>query len=161
MLPLSGLSPVAGKKVVVNFDGGLLTEIGPEPAPSMVHDQRCLSHRTRRRWLGEAIMLAHGFTVETLGRLVLDGHATATPGIIGSGPFPARRGLGRISGAATGRAAVATTVGRLAVLSDRPTDAGRRARGKSWAHRRASQAQTGPVFGPLQNVAHIGVKRLI
>jgi hypothetical protein len=29
----------------------------------------------------EAIMLAHGFTVETLGRLVLDGHATATPGI--------------------------------------------------------------------------------
>jgi hypothetical protein len=26
----------------------------------------------------EAIMLAHGFTVETLGRLVLDGHATAT-----------------------------------------------------------------------------------
>jgi hypothetical protein len=25
----------------------------------------------------EAIMLAHGFTVETLGRLVLDGHATA------------------------------------------------------------------------------------
>jgi hypothetical protein len=30
----------------------------------------------------EAIMLAHGFTVETLGRLVLDGHATATPGIM-------------------------------------------------------------------------------
>jgi hypothetical protein len=25
MLPLSGLSPVAGKKVVVNFDGGLLS----------------------------------------------------------------------------------------------------------------------------------------
>jgi hypothetical protein len=29
----------------------------------------------------EAIMLAHGFTVETLRRLVLDGQATATPGI--------------------------------------------------------------------------------
>jgi hypothetical protein len=28
----------------------------------------------------EAIMLAHGFTVETLGRLVLDGLATATLG---------------------------------------------------------------------------------
>ena len=28
----------------------------------------------------EAIMLAHGFTVETLGSLVLDGLATATPG---------------------------------------------------------------------------------
>jgi hypothetical protein len=28
----------------------------------------------------EATMLAQGFTVETLGRLVLDGHATATPG---------------------------------------------------------------------------------
>jgi hypothetical protein len=26
----------------------------------------------------EAIMLAHGFTVEMLGRLVLDGHATAS-----------------------------------------------------------------------------------
>jgi hypothetical protein len=28
MLPLSGLSPVAGKKVVVNFDGGLLSSDG-------------------------------------------------------------------------------------------------------------------------------------
>jgi hypothetical protein len=28
----------------------------------------------------EAIMLAHCFTVETLGRLALDGLATATPG---------------------------------------------------------------------------------
>ena len=33
-------------------------------------------------------MLAHGFTVETLGRLVLDGHATATPGIIHAGGRP-------------------------------------------------------------------------
>ena len=30
----------------------------------------------------EAIMLAHGFTAETLGRLVLDGPATATPGTV-------------------------------------------------------------------------------
>jgi hypothetical protein len=36
----------------------------------------------------EAIMLAHGFTVETLGRLVLDGNATATPGIIHAGGRP-------------------------------------------------------------------------
>jgi hypothetical protein len=28
MLPLSGLSPVAGKKVVVKFDGGLLSSDG-------------------------------------------------------------------------------------------------------------------------------------
>src|SRR3981081_2698522 len=28
MLPLPGLSPVAGKKVVVNFDGGLLSSAG-------------------------------------------------------------------------------------------------------------------------------------
>jgi hypothetical protein len=28
MLPLSGLSPVAGKKVVVRFDGGLLLSDG-------------------------------------------------------------------------------------------------------------------------------------
>jgi hypothetical protein len=28
MLPLSGLSPVAGSKVVVNFDGGLLSSDG-------------------------------------------------------------------------------------------------------------------------------------
>ena len=28
MLPLPGLSPVAGKKVVVNFDGGLLSSDG-------------------------------------------------------------------------------------------------------------------------------------
>jgi hypothetical protein len=33
----------------------------------------------------EAIMLAHGFTVETLGRLVLDGLAPATPGIMYAG----------------------------------------------------------------------------
>ena len=31
----------------------------------------------------EAIMLAHGFTVEILRRLVLDGLATATPGTSG------------------------------------------------------------------------------
>jgi hypothetical protein len=36
----------------------------------------------------EAIMLAHGFTVEMLGRLVLDGHATATPGIMYAGGWP-------------------------------------------------------------------------
>jgi hypothetical protein len=30
----------------------------------------------------EAIMLAHGFKVETLGRLVVDGLAKATPGIM-------------------------------------------------------------------------------
>jgi hypothetical protein len=36
----------------------------------------------------EAIMLAHGFTVEMLGRLVLDGHATATPGIMYAGGRP-------------------------------------------------------------------------
>jgi len=36
----------------------------------------------------EAIMLAHGFTVETLGRLVLDGHATATPGTVQAGRRP-------------------------------------------------------------------------
>jgi hypothetical protein len=36
----------------------------------------------------EAIMLAHGFTVETLGSLVLDGHATATPGIMYAGGRP-------------------------------------------------------------------------
>jgi hypothetical protein len=36
----------------------------------------------------EAIMLAHGFTVETLGRLVLDGLATATPGTVHAGARP-------------------------------------------------------------------------
>ena len=36
----------------------------------------------------EAIMLAHGFTVETLGSLVLDGLATATPGIMHAGARP-------------------------------------------------------------------------
>jgi hypothetical protein len=36
----------------------------------------------------EAIMLAHGFTVETLGSLVLDGLATATPGIMHAGVRP-------------------------------------------------------------------------
>jgi hypothetical protein len=33
-------------------------------------------------------MLAHGYTVETLSRLVLDGHATATPGIMYAGGRP-------------------------------------------------------------------------
>jgi hypothetical protein len=33
----------------------------------------------------EAIMLAHGFTVEVLRRLVLDGLATATPGTVQAG----------------------------------------------------------------------------
>ena len=36
----------------------------------------------------EAIMMAHGFTVETLGRLVLDGLATATAGTVQSGGRP-------------------------------------------------------------------------
>jgi hypothetical protein len=36
----------------------------------------------------EAIMLAHGFTVETLGRLVLDGLTTATSGIMYAGRRP-------------------------------------------------------------------------
>jgi hypothetical protein len=36
----------------------------------------------------EAIMLAHGFTVETLGRLVLDGLATVTPGTVHAGGRP-------------------------------------------------------------------------
>jgi hypothetical protein len=36
----------------------------------------------------EAILLAHGFTVETLGRLVLDELATATPGITYAGARP-------------------------------------------------------------------------
>jgi hypothetical protein len=36
----------------------------------------------------EAIMLAHGFTVEMLGRLVLDGLATATPGTVQAGGRP-------------------------------------------------------------------------
>jgi hypothetical protein len=36
----------------------------------------------------EAIMLAHGFTVETLGRLVLDGLATATPGTVNAASQP-------------------------------------------------------------------------
>jgi hypothetical protein len=36
----------------------------------------------------EANMLAHGFTAETLGRLVLDGLGTATPGIIYAGKRP-------------------------------------------------------------------------
>jgi hypothetical protein len=33
-------------------------------------------------------MLAHGFTVETLGRLVLGGLATAAPGIMYAGKRP-------------------------------------------------------------------------
>jgi hypothetical protein len=51
-------------------------------------------HRALRMLAGaplgatEAIMLAHGFTVETLGRLVLDGLATATPGITYAGDRP-------------------------------------------------------------------------
>jgi hypothetical protein len=36
----------------------------------------------------EAIMLAHGFTVEMLGRLVMDEQATATPGIMYAGGRP-------------------------------------------------------------------------
>jgi hypothetical protein len=36
----------------------------------------------------EAIMLAHGFEVETLGRLVLDGFATATPGTVNAARLP-------------------------------------------------------------------------
>jgi hypothetical protein len=36
----------------------------------------------------EAIMLAHGFTVEMLGRLVLDGLATATTGTVRAGGRP-------------------------------------------------------------------------
>jgi hypothetical protein len=36
----------------------------------------------------EAIMLAHGFTVETLRRLVLDGFATASPGTAHAGGRP-------------------------------------------------------------------------
>jgi hypothetical protein len=36
----------------------------------------------------EAIMLAHGFTTEILGRLVLDGLATATRGIMYAGNRP-------------------------------------------------------------------------
>jgi hypothetical protein len=33
-------------------------------------------------------MLAHGFTVETLGRSVLDGLVTATPGTVNAGGRP-------------------------------------------------------------------------
>jgi hypothetical protein len=36
----------------------------------------------------EAIMLAHGFTAETLGRLIVDGLATAAPGIMYAGNRP-------------------------------------------------------------------------
>jgi hypothetical protein len=36
----------------------------------------------------EAILLAHGFTVETLGSLVLDGLATPTPGTMYAGGRP-------------------------------------------------------------------------
>jgi hypothetical protein len=36
----------------------------------------------------ESVLLAHGFTVETLGRLVLDGLATATPGTVHAGGRP-------------------------------------------------------------------------
>ena len=36
----------------------------------------------------EAIMLAHGFTVEILERVVLDGLATATPGTVHAGGRP-------------------------------------------------------------------------
>jgi hypothetical protein len=38
----------------------------------------------------EAIMLAHGFTVEMLGRLVLGGLATATPGAMQAGGRPVK-----------------------------------------------------------------------
>jgi hypothetical protein len=36
----------------------------------------------------KSVLLAHGFTVETLGRLVLDGLATATPGTVHAGGRP-------------------------------------------------------------------------
>jgi hypothetical protein len=36
----------------------------------------------------EAIMLAHGFTAETLGRLVQNGLATATPGTLNAAGRP-------------------------------------------------------------------------
>jgi len=38
----------------------------------------------------EAIMLAHGFTFEMLGRLVLGGLATATPGTVQAGGRPVK-----------------------------------------------------------------------
>jgi hypothetical protein len=68
------------------------------PAGAREPEQRPVAATPRKVWRGaernralrvlagapngctEAIMLAHGFTVETLGRLVLDGLATATPG---------------------------------------------------------------------------------
>jgi hypothetical protein len=63
----------------------------------------------------EAIMLAHGFTIEMLDALMRDGLATAEQREMRAGPddgrwacssqrgHPTRRGLGRISGAATCR----------------------------------------------------------
>jgi hypothetical protein len=50
-------------------------------------------------------MLAHGFTVETLGRLVLNGHATAAPGIMYAGNRPIE--VTRLTITDVGRRAVA------------------------------------------------------
>jgi hypothetical protein len=55
----------------------------------------------------EAIMLAHGFTVEILGRLVLNGHATAAPGIMYDGNRPIE--VTRLTITDVGRRAVAGT----------------------------------------------------
>ena len=55
----------------------------------------------------EAIMLAHGFTDEILGRLVLNGLATAAPGIMYAGNRPIE--VTRLTITDVGRRAVAGT----------------------------------------------------
>jgi hypothetical protein len=52
-------------------------------------------------------MLAHGFTVEMLGRLVLNGLATAAPGIMYAGNRPIE--VTRLTITDVGRRAVAGT----------------------------------------------------
>jgi hypothetical protein len=52
-------------------------------------------------------MLAHCFTVATLGRLVLDGHATATPGTVNAAGRPIT--VTRLTITDVGRQALADT----------------------------------------------------
>jgi hypothetical protein len=55
----------------------------------------------------ESVLLAHGFTVEILGRLVLDGLATATPGTMHAGGRPIK--VTRLTITDIGRQALAGT----------------------------------------------------
>jgi hypothetical protein len=77
-------------------------------------------------------MLAHGFTVETLGRLVLNGHATAAPGIMYAGNRPIEvtryRPFRSSSGSRAKFTAIRRASSRVSTLAWRAVSAGERSR---------------------------------